>query len=73
VGVDVDGKAKVSEIVVVVDGGGAGGAARLYFRLTSFFICLHESFTFIGAAGADGAEDEVERDDPETGERSMAD
>ena len=31
----------------------------------------HDSVTFIGAAGADGAEDEVEGDNPETG--SMGD
>ena len=34
---------------------------------------LHERFTFIGAAGTYGAEDEVEGDNPETGKRSMGD
>jgi len=43
VGVDVDGRAKVSEIVVVVDGGGAGGGNSILTSLFSTDEFLHAS------------------------------
>ena len=63
------------EVVLVA----AAPFRRLYLWLTNFFMhhyffqstkSLHESFTFIGAGGA---EDKVERDNQKTGERSLSD